>query len=310
MASHRRRHPSTLGFDAFEMAWETRPPDIVYLTLRIRRVVLVALFAAVCLHLALLLWILHKDSMPELPLTGSPSENISARLITPEAARPRAEPQPPAVQPAPTPPPPQTRPAPRPKRDTQRPQAKPRPEVLRAPDPDPAPAPLAPSRPRLDDEPTDMSAYISRQRERRQAAESSEGRESAAGIARERVPGADEIAMANIKRNLQQSGTSGVFQITRKGVRTAAFVFRGWTTDAVNARREFIEVDAGVGGDIERTIVRRMIELIRRYYSGNFNWESRRVGRTVILSAAPENSAELEDFLIQEFFRSGYTYPP
>jgi len=310
MALHRRRHPSTLGFDAFDMAWETSPPGVVYLTLRVRRSVLFALAVALCLHLALLGWILHRDSLPELPLTGSPSENISARLILPETPRPRAEPQPPAVQPAPVPPPP-TRQAERPKRDRKPAPVKPQPEVLRAPVPDPAPAPQqAPSRPKLDDEPTDMSSYVNRQRERRQAAEASEGRETAAGIARERVPSADEIAMANIKRNLQQSGTSGVFQITRKGVRTASFVFRGWTTDAVNARREYIEVDAGVGGDIERALVKRMIELIRRYYQGNFNWDSRVLGRTVVLSAAPENNAQLEDFLIREFFRSGFSYPP
>jgi outer membrane biosynthesis protein TonB len=307
MALHRRRHPSTLGFDAFELAWETNPPGTVYLLLRIRRSVLFALAVAICLHVALLLWVLHRNSMPELPLTGSPSENISARLIAPEASRPRAEPQP-AAAPPPEPPP---RPAARPKRDTPRPPAKPRPDVLRAPDPDPAPAPPhAPAKPRLDDEPTDMMSFVNKQRERRRAAEAAESRESAAGAARERVPSADEIALANIKRNLQQPGTSGVFQITRKGVRTAAFVFRGWTTDAVNARREYIEVDAGLGGDIERALVRRMIELIRRYYQGNFNWESRVLGRTVVLSAAPENTTQLEDFLIREFFRSGASYPP
>lgn len=292
------------------MAWETNPPGVVYLTLRVRRSVLFALAMAVCLHLALLLWVLHRDNMPQLPLTGSPSENLSARLITPEAARPRAEPQAPVVQPAPVPTPP-TRPAERPKRDKKRPPAKPQPNVLRAPDPGPgpAPAPRVPAKPKLDDEPTDMASFVEKQRERRRAAEAAEGQESAAGIARERVPSADEIAMANIKRNLQQPGTSGVFQITRKGVRTASFVFRGWTTDAANARREYIEVDAGVGGDIERALVRRMIELIRRYYQGNFNWESRR-GRTIVLSAAPENTTQLEDFLIQEFFRSGESYPP
>ncbi len=153
-------------------------------------------------------------------------------------------------------------------------------------------------------------SYVNQQRERRRAAEEAEGRVSAEAVARERGPSADEIAAERIKQNLKQPGASGVFQITRKGVRTAAFVFRGWTTDAANARREFIEVDAGVNGDIERAVVRRMIELIRRYYSGDFNWESRRLGRTKVLSAAPEHNAELEEFLIQEFFRVGANYPP
>ncbi len=78
----------------------------------------------------------------------------------------------------------------------------------------------------------------------------------------------------------------------------------------IGRRREFIEVDAGLNGDIERAVVQRMIELIRRYYSGNFNWESLRLGRTVVLSARPEHQQELEDFLIKEFFRVGAQYPP
>ena len=53
-----------------------------------------------------------------------------------------------------------------------------------------------------------------------------------------------------------------------------------------------------------------MIELIRRYYNGNFNWESLRLGLTVILSARPEHQQEQADFLIKEFFRVGAQYPP
>ena len=37
-------------------------------------------------------------------------------------------------------------------------------------------------------------------------------------------------------------------------------------------------------------------------YSGDFRWESHRLGRIVILSARPEDSEGLEDFLIREFF--------
>ena len=47
-----------------------------------------------------------------------------------------------------------------------------------------------------------------------------------------------------------------------------------------------------------------MIELIRRYYKGDFNWESHRLGRVVVLSAAPEHNDELEAYLMREFFGS------
>jgi hypothetical protein len=63
-----------------------------------------------------------------------------------------------------------------------------------------------------------------------------------------------------------------------------------------------IEVDAGLGGDIELAIVRRMIELIRTHYTGDFRWDSHRIGRVVVLSARPEDQAELERFLQNEFF--------
>jgi hypothetical protein len=45
-----------------------------------------------------------------------------------------------------------------------------------------------------------------------------------------------------------------------------------------------------------------MIELIRKHYSGDFNWDSRRLGRVVVLSARIEDTASLEGFMMKEFF--------
>lgn len=173
-----------------------------------------------------------------------------------------------------------------------KPKIKPRPDasprtVIAAAKPvtpvDPAPAPnLTP--------PTDLMAYVNAVRERRRAAEMSAERENAEARANERGPSADEIRMANIKRNLQPQGTNGVFQIVSMGIRTGKFSFRGWTKDFSNARRELIEVDAGPNGDVERAIVRSMIELIRKYYKGDFNWESQRLNRVVIMSARMEDN--------------------
>jgi len=111
-----------------------------------------------------------------------------------------------------------------------------------------------------------------------------------------------ESRMANVRRNLQTPGTSGIFQILRIGPRTAEFSFRAWTTGQSNPRLQYIQVDAGQGGDVERAIVRRMIQLIREYYKEDFNWESHRLNRVVVLSAREKDNKGLEDFLLREFF--------
>jgi hypothetical protein len=160
--------------------------------------------------------------------------------------------------------------------------------------PPPEPVPL-PQRP---EPPVDMMAAINARREARRQAE--------AALARgPHEPSDSEVADANINRNLKFTpggGVGGVFQILSKGTRTAEFAFNGWQADRDRRWREVIEVDAGLGGDIDRAIVRRMIGLIREHYSGDFRWESRRLGRVVTLSAKPEDNDGLEDFLIKEFF--------
>ena len=147
--------------------------------------------------------------------------------------------------------------------------------------------------------PTDFMSMVNARRAERAAAEATAG-------ARGREPSADDIAMANINRNAQslsrRDGTSGVFQILSKGHRAAQFSFRGWTNDSRNARRDVIDVDAGLNGNIDLAIIRRMIELIRTHYSGEFNWDSHRLGRVVVLSARIEDTAGLEEFMMREFF--------
>jgi hypothetical protein len=153
--------------------------------------------------------------------------------------------------------------------------------------------------------PTDLLAYVRNARERRRAVEVAAEQENADAKARERGPSADEIRMANIRRNLQPEGTNGIFQIVSIGTRIGKFSFRGWTNDYSNAQREMIEVDAGLNGDVEHAMVRRMIELIRKYYKGDFNWESQRLDRVIVLSARIEDNAGLEEFMMREFFGIG-----
>jgi hypothetical protein len=171
--------------------------------------------------------------------------------------------------------------------------APPRPSKAIEPPPPPVEEPLSPPK-------VDMMAMIEARRAQRRAAE------AAAARAQEvREPTPEEAVAAAINRNLRRSpneGVSGVFQILRIGTRTAEFAFNGWRSDSERQWREVIEVDAGLGGDVELAVVRRMIQLIRTHYQGDFNWESHRLGRVVVLSARLEDTSGLEDFLMREFF--------
>ena len=147
-----------------------------------------------------------------------------------------------------------------------------------------------------------MAALIQANRERRRLAEAAAVR---GGGGRE--PSASEGAQANLGRNLRSlsrsDGTGGVFQIRRMGAQTAEFAFRGWNRSRRGQWQELIEVQAGPDGDLQRAIVRRMIALIREHYTGNFQWESYRLDRVLVLSAAPEDNEGLDEFLLREFFQ-------
>lgn len=156
------------------------------------------------------------------------------------------------------------------------------------------------------DAPTDLSDYINQNRARRRAEGIFDNQESATASSAAPQPSADEIRMANVRRNLQAPGTSGIFQILRIGPRTAEFSFRAWTSGQSNPRLQTIQVAAGPDGDVERAIIRRMIQLIREHYKEDFNWESHRLHRVVVLSAREKDTTGLEDFLMREFF---YTPP-
>jgi hypothetical protein len=153
----------------------------------------------------------------------------------------------------------------------------------------------------------DMMAAINARRERRRDYEHELLRQAEARDSPSR--GSGDPALSSIERNLKslnagQEGAGGVFTILSKGTRTAEFAFNGWRPDTQRRWREVIEVDAGQGGDVELAIVRRMIELIRGHYTGDFVWKSNRLGRNIVMSARPEDQAGLESFLLREFFDS------
>jgi hypothetical protein len=246
-------------------AWEIPPAHDPFLHWRVRRSTLYALIGSLVIH-GLVLFV-----VPRQPLGGSESSPTgSDRLVVnlrPPAAPKSAPSAPPAIA--------ETRPEPPAARRPRASQApvialdKPRENRLSAPATPVMPA--VPPRPPAD-APTDMQSFVEAQRARRRAAEALSGRDSsplpAPSVASE--PSEDEIRLAKVKRNLTV-GTSGIFQIMSIESRRAAFSFRGWTNDSSNSRREYVQVEIGNNSSIEIAIVRKMIELIRRYYQGNFN---------------------------------------
>ena len=150
-----------------------------------------------------------------------------------------------------------------------------------------------------------MSEMVAAARARRRATGIASPDEATEGTGRSSQ--GDEVARANIARSIGEArgnrrGGGGLFQITSKGVRNAEFLFRGWDDDGRSATRQLVQVDAGLNGNVEDAIVRKMIEIIRQRHSTDFNWDSRRLGRVVTLSARKQDNAGLEEFLKQEFF--------
>lgn len=152
---------------------------------------------------------------------------------------------------------------------------------------------------------TDMASYVKAQQAKRAQAEALAAQHNAQAIARERGRIEMNFGDERSKRNFKY-GTNGIFEITSLGKTQATFVFYGWIDDYRSAKRQYFDVETRGGEDIRLVMIRRMIELIRDHYDGDFNWESQRLRRTVVLSARLQDSAELEDFLMSEFFGSNY----
>lgn len=274
-----------------QFRWEIPQPRDPYLHLSIRRSTLNALLGSLILHLLALFVV-----PPQLVGTGEPSaikrESLNVKL------RPRMQAR---VEQASTATSPETLPQPL----AQHRRAASAPPVValnksHAKDltkpVNPVTSPLPSSEPLAD-----LQAYIDAARARRRAVEGPSSKEISEANGHEREPTEDEIKMAIVKRNLNP-GTGGIFQILSMEPRQAAFSFRGWSPDSSNSRREYIQVEIGTNSNIELAIVRRMIELIRKHHKEDFNWESERLDRIVILSARTEDNTSLEEFMLKEFF--------
>ena len=256
----------------------------------------VALALSILMHIAAL-WELPPITV-QLPGTGEVPDQrapLTARLA------PLAQPSPPVSAPP--------QPAPEPARRVQRPKAVPRPQAPPAPPvialnkpvpgapsvtvPKPAPAAVG-----------DMASYIEAQRRARGAPETPPAAESDDARTKRLVAGnlatPRESAFGYDPR---QGG--GVFQIERLSDNYAEFYFHGWNKDARRNTKQLIEVRRGNNSDIRIAVVRRMIAIIRDHEQEDFLWQSRRLERSITLSARARDNAGLEAFMVQEFFFSG-----
>ncbi|MPZ43236.1 MAG: hypothetical protein GEV05_07535 [Betaproteobacteria bacterium] len=250
---------------------------------------------------------------PRRPALEAPVSVPKPAFVPPSA--PRTPPSRPAISAprAAKPPPPKSIPAPAP---SKRPAP---PPIMTAPPAPEATLPAVPAVPAMPPEPVapepaeppragDLSSYIEARRRARGESASPPTPSSVQSTQ------SDEEARRNqiVARNLGLGRTpvfggsrnpgGGIFQITRLHYSNAEFLFFGWNKEIRRNTSQRIEVRKGEYRDIEHAVIRRMIAIIREHESGEFLWESDRLGRDVVLSARPADDAGLEDFLMREFF--------
>jgi hypothetical protein len=154
----------------------------------------------------------------------------------------------------------------------------------------------------------DMAAAIeARRRARGQATSEQPGEESEADrgnrIARE------NIAAANGRsRGDDRNENGGEFAILNQTFSSADVKFRSWNPNFKRRWLKQVRVELGGERDIQTAIVKKMIEMIRKERTGDFEWDSHRLQRVVKMSARVQDTAELEAFLFQEMF-PGYRAP-
>lgn len=153
--------------------------------------------------------------------------------------------------------------------------------------------------------PTDVF-NLAEKRAGRQAAEAAAVQENAGAA----ISSVDDVVGKNLARATKTVGTGGIFQVIYPlGVREGTFKFNGWHPGTSDNWHATYTVDAGVGGNVHVAIIKKMIEVIRKSYSGDFEFESNRQGRVVPLSARLADNAALENFLMKEIFDENMPIP-
>ncbi len=149
--------------------------------------------------------------------------------------------------------------------------------------------------------PMDMAEYIARKRAQRGATEPSQTEEESEAARGTRNALAN-IAKINNRGRDDNDESGGIFSISNKTFHSMDLKFRGWNQNFKRRWLTSVTVEQGSEPDVETAVVKKMIELIRREKTGDFEWESHRLGKVVTMSARPKDTAELHAFLMKEMF--------
>lgn len=161
----------------------------------------------------------------------------------------------------------------------------------------PAPQPNTEAPPEMD-----MAAYIEARRKQRGAQTGSETPSEESEAARGTSRALANIAAINGRGRDDRNETGGIFSVSNKTFHSMDLRFRGWNPNFKRRWLTQVTVEQGSEPDVETAVVKKMIELIRREKTGDFEWDSHRLGRVVKLSARPQDTQELMDFLFKEMF--------
>lgn len=157
----------------------------------------------------------------------------------------------------------------------------------------PKPTPIAPE--------MDMAAAIEARRKARGQDTSDQPAEESENDRATRIAKANIAAANGRSRGDDRNETGGVFEVKKTSL-SATVKFRGWNPSFKRRWLQEVNVELGTEKDIETAVIKKMIEIIRKEKTGDFEWDSHRLQRVVKLSARVEDTAELSEFLYKEMF--------
>lgn len=163
-----------------------------------------------------------------------------------------------------------------------------------SPVPPPAPVPIE----------GDLSAYIAARRRARGEAEAPPSAADAEKARRDRIVASNLASLNVTAAGTEMRNAGGLFSMRRVSEDEAEFLFFGWSNEAQRRQTQAIEVKKGSAPNIQLAVVRKMISIIRADVEGDFTFRSARSGRDVRLSARVADNAELEQFMLREFFET------
>ncbi|MEH6436418.1 hypothetical protein [Massilia sp. DD77] len=250
------------------------------------------------LHLLLIALYLFKPESEDKKARPAAERESEVVYVAP-LQQPKPAPRQQAPKPVPKPSPNKNAPRPKPERiEVQR-----LPDTITLPDEKPEEVAKPTPQPRTEAPPEmDMAAAIEARRKQRGATSGSDTPSEESEAARGQARALANIAAINGRGRDDRNETGGIFSVSNKTFHSMDLRFRGWNPNFKRRWLTQVTVEQGSEPDVETAVVKKMIELIRREKTGDFEWDSHRLGRVVKLSARPQDTEELMQFLYKEMF--------